>query len=122
MTVPDGIRVQADELLSDVLGNILTNSIEHNDTDGLSVEARAAVEDGTVSIRISDNGVGIPDERKASVFRRGETAHAKETGSGFGLFFVDVMVEKWGGEVWVEDSDAGGASFVLRLRKAGEDG
>lgn len=34
---------------------------------------------------------------------------------GFGLFFVDSMVESYGDDVWVEDNDAGGATFVVEL-------
>jgi len=115
--VPDGVRVSADELLADVLGNLLTNGVEHNDTDGLRIETTASVDEESVVIRIADNGVGIDDDRKKSVFRRGETSHAKETGSGFGLFFVDVMIEKYGGEIRVEDSATGGAEFVVELSR-----
>jgi len=118
--VPDGAWVRADELLAEVLGNLLTNSIEHNDSDGLRIETAVDSDGETVRIRVADNGQGISDDRKQSVFRRGETSHAKETGSGFGLFFVDVMVEKYGGEVWIEDSAAGGVRFVVELDAAGE--
>lgn len=113
--IPDGTRVLADELLADVLGNVLTNSIEHNETDGLAIETTVECTGETVAIRIADDGVGVPDDRKESVFRRGETSHAKETGSGFGLFFVDVMVEKYGGTITIEDADTGGACFVIEL-------
>ncbi|MFW6435022.1 MAG: PAS domain-containing protein, partial [Halovenus sp.] len=116
--VPDDLNVHADELLTDVLGNVLTNSIEHNDSEGLRVEITADVDDDTVRLRIADNGKGVADGRRESIFRRGETS-SKETGSGFGLFFVDVMVEKYGGDVRVEDSDAGGACFVIELPRAG---
>jgi PAS domain S-box-containing protein len=114
-SIPADVQVRADDLLADVLGNVLTNSIEHNDADGLTVETTVDVRDDTVRISIADDGVGVDDERKESIFRRGETSHAKETGSGFGLFFVDVMIEKYGGEVRVEDSDDGGARFVIDL-------
>ncbi|EMA28366.1 ATP-binding protein [Haloarcula japonica] len=50
-----------------------------------------------------------------SIFRRGETGHVKSTGSGFGLFFVDSMVEEYGGTVWVEDNEPTGAVFVIEL-------
>jgi PAS domain S-box-containing protein len=120
--VPNGVHVEADELLADVLGNLLTNSIEHNDNDGLTIETAVEPGEHTVRIVISDDGIGVPDDRKESVFRRGETSHAKETGSGFGLFFVDVMVEKFGGDVWTEDSDDGGARFVVELAAGGVDG
>jgi len=119
-TMPESVRVQADELLADVLGNLLTNSIEHNDTAGLRIETAVETDGETVRIRIADNGQGVADDRKQSVFRRGETSHAKETGSGFGLFFVDVMVEKYGGAVRVEDSTDGGACFVIELQAAGQ--
>jgi len=112
--LPDSLHVRADELLADVLGNLLTNSVEHNDVEGLRVAVTATVEGGRVRLQVADNGTGVPDGRKESVFRRGETS-AKETGSGFGLFFVDVMVGKYGGDAWVEDSEAGGARFVVEL-------
>lgn len=109
------VRVAGDGLLTDVLGNVLTNSIEHNEREDLVIRTSVSATDDMVTITIEDNGTGITDERKETVFRRGETAHAKETGSGFGLFFVDVMVDKYDGDVWIEDSNGGGARFVLEL-------
>jgi PAS domain S-box-containing protein len=111
----EGIEVRADELLADVFGNILSNSVKHNETDGLAVETTLTVNEQFVQVRIADNGTGVPEERRESIFRRGETTHAKDSGSGFGLFFVDAMVEKYNGQIWVEASDAGGACFVVEL-------
>lgn len=118
ITIPDGVSVLANELLGDVLGNIVTNAIDHNDTDGLSISITVAEQDGSVIARIADDGQGVSDERKETVFRRDETGHAKSTGSGFGLYFVDVMMSEYGGEVWVEDNDNGGATFGVRLQAA----
>ena len=69
-----------------------------------------------VRLRIADNGQGVAAEHRESVFRRGES-HAKMAGSGFGLFFVDAMVDAYGGEVRIEDNDPG-AAFVLELPPA----
>ena len=113
--IPDGLAVRANELLGDVLGNVVTNAIEHNDTEGLCVSARAERVDEAVAIRIADNGQGVDDDRKEAIFRRGTTGHAKSIGSGFGLFFADAMVGEYGGDMWVEDNDDGGATFVVRL-------
>ncbi|MFW6437280.1 MAG: PAS domain S-box protein, partial [Halococcoides sp.] len=124
--VPDGLLVHADELLADVIGNLLANSFDHNDPDGLHIDIAATRRGDRVQISIADDGIGVEDARKESIFRRGETS-AKESGSGFGLFFVDVMVEKYDGEVWVEDNDAGrergdettpGARFLIELPAA----
>ena len=117
---PPDVAVLANEMLASVFRNLLNNAVQHNDTDGLRIETAVETAADTVQIRIADNGVGIEDDRKKSVFRRGETSHAKETGSGFGLFFVDVMIEKYGGDVRIEDSDAGGACFVIELSTEGE--
>ncbi|UTF55909.1 GAF domain-containing protein [Natronosalvus rutilus] len=113
--IPNTVPVLANELLGDVLGNIISNAVDHNDTDGLQVSITVEADDETVTVRIHDNGQGVSDDRKEVVFRRGETGHAKSTGSGFGLFFVDSMMAEYGGDVWVTDNDAGGATFVLQF-------
>lgn len=108
--VPEDVTVEANELLGEVLGNVITNAIDHNDTDGLCVSV--AVDDresaDAVTVRIADNGRGVPDDLKGQVFRRDETGHVKSTGSGFGLFFVDTMVTEYGGDVRIENNDAAG--------------
>lgn len=116
--IPDEVPVLADELVGAVLGNVLTNAIEHNDTDGLEVSTTLEGRDDAVVVRIADNGKGVADDRKEAIFRRDETGHAKSTGSGFGLFFVDVMVALYGGDVKVEDNDDGGATFVIHFPTA----
>jgi len=112
-SMPDEAWVQADELLDDLLSNIARNAIEHNDREDLRVTVR--IEPGTESttIRVADNGRGIPADRREIAFRRGES-HAKSTGSGFGLFFVDVMVNAYGGDIRIEDNEPG-AAFVIEL-------
>lgn len=122
-SLDDEVTVLADELLGDVLGNIVRNAIEHNETEGLRIRVNSDTHDDTVTVRIADNGRGIPAEQREAVFRRGET-HAKSTGSGFGLFFVDAMVEAYGGDVRIEDApaehfddDETGAVFAVELRR-----
>lgn len=112
-SLPEAAPVRADVLLGDVLGNVVRNAVEHNDPAGLTVRVDADVGDETTTFRIADDGAGIPPERHESVFRRGESRDAS-TGSGFGLFFVDAMVEAYGGDVRIEDNDPG-AAFVITL-------
>ena len=116
--IPDHVTVQANELLGEVLGNVITNAVDHNETDGLRISVTVDGHDETddnVTVRIADNGRGIPDDIKEAIFRREETGHAKSTGSGFGLFFVDSMVTEYGGDVTVEDNEPRGAEFVIEL-------
>jgi signal transduction histidine kinase len=128
LDLPDELPVMADDLVGDVLANVLSNAVEHNDRADPRIGITASVArptggqedtDGTVELRIADNGPGVEDDLKDAVFRRDETGlHEDGTGSGFGLFFVDTMMEKYGGDVTIEDSDSGGAEFVFRFRAA----
>lgn len=120
--IPDAITVRANELLGEVLGNVVTNAVEHNDTEGLriSVTVEHDETDSPVTVRIADNGRGVPDDIKEAIFRREETGHAKSTGSGFGLFFVDSMVTEYGGDVWVEDNEPQGSVFFIELPPASQ--
>lgn len=113
--VADGVTVVATEMLDDVLSNLLTNAVDHNDSEDLTVSTTVERGDDTATVRIADDGVGLTEDDKAAVFRRHETGHVKKTGSGFGLYFVDAMVSTYGGEVSVEDNRSGGATFVLEL-------
>lgn len=120
--VPE-LSVAADDMLGDVIGNLLSNAVEHNDepTPELSVTARER--DGSVEVRVADNGPGVADEMKDAIFRRDETGlHEDGTGSGFGLFFVDTMMRSYGGAAWVEDNEPKGAVFALRFHPAEEAG
>ena len=107
------IEVAADELLEDVFGNLFLNAVEHAGED-VTIDVTASVEDVVVQIRIADDGPGIEPARRRRVFERGQKG-AGSSGTGFGLYFVDSMVESYGGSIWIEESDSGGAAFVLEL-------
>ncbi|WP_276257470.1 ATP-binding protein [Haloglomus litoreum] len=109
-----GPSVLANQVLPDVLGNVLTNAVVHHGGDDPTVEVRVAADEETVTVSIADDGQGIPDERKSQVFHRGESSGD----GGFGLFFVDRMMQQYGGNVRVEDADLGGAAFVFEFQRA----
>lgn len=115
--IPDDVYVRADDLLEEVVHNLLHNGIRHNDKDEPHVQV-AVEEDGElVRFRVSDNGPGIPDDEKQAVFERGNKSDHSQ-GGGLGLYIVDMLVRSYGGDIWVEDSDLGGAAFVTELPKA----
>jgi signal transduction histidine kinase len=107
------IEVAADDLLEDVFGNLFLNAVEHGGDD-VTIDVTAEIEDVTVTIRIADDGPGIEPERRRRVFDRGQKGTGS-SGTGFGLYFVDSMVDSYGGRIWIEDSDLGGAAFVIEL-------
>jgi PAS domain S-box-containing protein len=114
--IPDEVCVRADEFLSDVLGNVLTNAVDHNDGDRPQIKVRVdASDENWVTLRIADNGPGVPDAMKKTIFKRDVTARESSSGSGFGLFFVETMITEYGGDIWVEDNTPTGAVFVIEL-------
>jgi len=110
--VPDR-TVVADDLLDDVFGNLLTNAVEHGGDD-VSVTVTGTADAHSVTVRVADDGPGIPPADRRRVFQRGEKGE-DSSGTGFGLYFVDSMVDAYGGDVWIEESDRGGAEFVVEL-------
>ncbi|WP_136590457.1 hybrid sensor histidine kinase/response regulator [Salinigranum halophilum] len=113
--LPHGIDVAATELLTSVFGNLLTNAVVHNDTDAPEVVVSVTVDPDTVTVRIADNGPGIPDSRKDVIFGRGEMG-LESPGSGLGLYLVDTLVDIYDGSVHVEDrtevEDSQGGEYV----------
>ncbi|ELY71500.1 sensor histidine kinase [Natrinema versiforme] len=110
------VTVEADPLLSTVFRNLLNNAVQHNDAAGPRVEITAESGPEMVTVRIADNGPGIPPARHDAVFGRGEKGLESE-GSGVGLYLVDTLVSQYGGDVRIESSERGGAAFVVELQR-----
>jgi PAS domain S-box-containing protein len=111
--VPD-VTVLADNLLEAVFRNLLTNAVAHNDKEAAEITVSTGVSDGSVRISIADNGPGISDDHKEDIFQEGEKA-LKSGGTGLGLYLVETLVDRYGGDVWVEDNEPTGSVFVVEL-------
>ncbi len=106
-------RFSADaDLATRVLANLVENAIRHTPEDSaVSVTVREVA--GGVEWRICDAGTGIPEDQRAQVFARFETAGSSSQNRGLGLAFCKLAVEAHGGTIWIEDA-APGAVFCLR--------
>lgn len=113
------VPVMGTEILTEVVGNILVNTLKHGRDTAPEVILSMTEQAETVRLYIADNGPGVPDDQKRRIFGRDITStESWHTGTGFGLYFVDVMVRQYGGRVWVEDNEPTGAVFVIELQKA----
>lgn len=117
VATPDQAPVIADDLLSEVVGNLLSNAVEHGGDGPVEIEASVTETDGQIRLEIRDDGPGIDDETKDRVFDRGETGD-QSGGTGFGLYFVNSMVAVYGGEVTLGDSEDGGTVVIVKLPAA----
>lgn len=111
--VPE-INILADDMLESVFRNLLKNAVVHNDKEVPEVTASVTTTDEVARVRITDNGPGIPDDKKDQIFEEGETALDSD-GTGIGLYLVETLVNRYGGDVWVEDNEPDGSVFVVEL-------
>ncbi|MEF8843735.1 MAG: HAMP domain-containing sensor histidine kinase [Haloarculaceae archaeon] len=89
--IDPGVHVEANEALDNVFANLLNNAIEHNDTPDPRVTVTVEADERTATVRVGDDGPGVPDDRKEAVFE-------PRTGSdhGFGLYLVRTLVASYG--------------------------
>ena len=115
-----GTRILADKRrMERVVANLLDNADKYADgATGVRVE----LEDGRVRIVVEDEGPGVPDEVRETIFERfarGTEAGRRtmDRGVGLGLALVTEHVRLHGGRVWVADREDGrpGAAFVVEL-------
>jgi signal transduction histidine kinase len=99
--------------LKRILSNLINNSVEALTGDG-KVRVLVRTEEKFVTIKIIDNGKGIPDEILPRVFNRGES-FGKEGGSGLGLHHAKEMIDRWKGQIKVESSCGVGTEVTLKL-------
>lgn len=100
----------ADDLLPRVFGNLLSNAVEHNDdaVPRISVTVTEWVDE--VTVRIADDGPGIPASERETLFERSERAD-----HGLGLYIVGELVERYGGRVELVETGPDGTTFDVTL-------
>lgn len=106
----------ADEAIEKVFAAVVENAVEHNDKETPEVDIWIEAADNHVTIYIGDNGPGVPESRRDQVFGRAEKNQVHH-GQGLSLFFIDQMIEKYRGRIWIEDNEPEGAVSIIELLK-----
>jgi signal transduction histidine kinase len=110
--------IQADRLrIEQVVDNLLGNAAKHGGREDLTVTVSWAADRDGGTLTFADDGRGVGEDERESIFglfRRGSTG---ATGSGVGLGLVRRIVDHMGGSIQVAPS-GGGAVFELRLPAA----
>lgn len=123
VSIPDEPRPLGDlDRLLQAASALVGNSIAYTPAGG-RVRVYSAARGDRWHLAVDDTGPGIPEDRREDVFRRYTRLQSVQTGeaegSGLGLAICRRLVELMGGRVWAEDSDLGGARFVIELPLAG---
>lgn len=109
--------VRANKLLSSVVANLINNGVLYNDKETPTVHVDAVCDGDTITVRIADNGTGIPKHHREAVFSE-KTKGAESTGLGVGLTLAHRLITQFGGEISIEDNDPDGTVFLVSLRRA----
>lgn len=105
--------------ISQVLGILLDNASSYVPAGG-KVSMELSQDEKAFRIAVSDNGLGIPDQDKESIFQRFYRADASRGDKqhfGLGLCIAQEIVTLHQGNITVKDTPGGGATFLIRLPK-----
>jgi PAS domain S-box-containing protein len=104
------------KLLKNILINLITNAIKFSGEDG-SINISADINESRGQIRVSDNGIGIPQEdleHMFSSFYRGANA-LNIQGTGLGLHIVKRFVELMDGQVEIKSELGSGTAITITI-------
>ncbi|HEX7999217.1 MAG TPA: HAMP domain-containing sensor histidine kinase [Pyrinomonadaceae bacterium] len=108
------------EELRAAVSNLLDNAVKYSDREVSITAEISAMDEKRVSVRISDQGIGIPRAQLKRIFKRFYRAPGhfmkRFKGTGLGLFIVRSIVKKHGGHVFAESEGEGrGSTFTMQL-------
>ncbi len=100
--------------LNRLFTNLLQNAIEASATrDKMIIRMNEELNGEYITVSISDNGVGIPEQTRSKIFTPNFTT--KSSGTGLGLAMSKGIVEQANGELWFVTKEGEGTTFFVKL-------
>jgi signal transduction histidine kinase len=101
-----------------VIQNLIDNAIRYS-SDGGEIKIVIANKNGSVEWRISDRGIGIPNNQQKYIFqkffRAANASRYQSYGTGLGLYIAHRIINDLGGKMGFESSEGQGSTFWFRL-------
>ncbi|NKI32088.1 tetratricopeptide repeat-containing sensor histidine kinase [Croceivirga thetidis] len=118
-TVPEHSYVWVDGNQMDIIiRNLISNAIKFTPENG-KIKISAIQDGESWKIQVKDNGIGMPENIRESIFCSDKTVTTfgtnNEKGTGLGLSLCKEMVERNSGEIWVESELKKGTSFFFTI-------
>ena len=103
--------------MGQVFQNLITNAIKFCDRQPPLIEIRAISNDRFWTVSVQDNGIGIHPDSAEQIFGMFKRLHHAETypGTGIGLAICKNIVQRHGGDIWVESEPGVGSIFSFTL-------
>ena len=101
-----------DSRLQQVLINLLINATKFTPEGSITLKLEAQSED-TALFSVTDTGCGIPQEKQKNIFQRFEKLDENAQGSGLGLSICQLIIEHFGGKIWIDPAYTAGSRFIF---------
>ena len=107
--------------LQQLLINLLVNATKFT-KEGSIILALRTDENGFAEFSVADTGCGIPLDKQGAIFGRFEKLNEGMQGTGLGLSICKLIINRLGGEIWVDPAYTSGArlAFTHPLKQKGE--
>ncbi|MEX0843729.1 MAG: PAS domain S-box protein, partial [Balneolaceae bacterium] len=106
--------------IKQVFKNLLNNALKyHNSGTTPKVELLVEEQESHWKFSVKDNGIGINPEFQENIFQIFQRLHTRDqySGTGIGLAISKKIIERHGGEIWVESEEGKGSTFVFTIEK-----
>ena len=114
----ENIEVEVDKMrIGQVLRNLLNNAIKFTAKGTISIDTHVYSDENKIQIKISDTGLGIPQEILSNIFGKFVTKGIKngQSGTGLGLFVSKGIIQAHHGNITAQNNFDEGASFEFTL-------
>ena len=104
-----------------ILFNLMSNAAKFTSGGNITLfgERRSGGNGDIIRLGVSDDGIGIPEDKLDHIFEEFSQADDTTTknfgGTGLGLALVRRFCQMMGGDIWVESAEGEGSSFILEL-------
>ena len=116
---PLTLFADADKIIQ-IFNNLVGNAIRHTFSGG-SITIRVEEKTNMIECCVEDTGIGISRKDMPKLFSKfeqfGRAMDSEHKGTGLGLAIAKGLVEKHGGEIWVESEPGKGTTFYFTLKK-----
>ena len=104
--------------LSQVFQNLIGNAIKYRKAnEQVRIQVSASKANGQWIFSVADNGIGVPDAYKETIFGIFKRLHTNSeySGTGMGLAICKRIVERYRGRIWIESEAGCGANVLFSI-------